>query len=138
MYSEARNVLSELVQVNPQDFHQILKLSEIEHTEGKPARALEYIEDCLRLDPLNPDALLMKGRVLLTQEKYKQAGRTFREMIEVQERRPVAHYLLGQALERAGDFHEALAAYRKAHELAPHQERYLTVYEELKVKMSIH
>jgi adenylate cyclase len=88
------------------------------------ARAIEMNREALDRDPGSVEARFGIAMVYYHQGRFAEAKRTFLSVLEADPRHVLAHLRLGMLAERTagGDLEQALARYRRAAELRPHED----------------
>jgi serine/threonine-protein kinase len=92
--------------------------------QGRPKEAEAEYREALRLKPDFPEAHGVHhnlGNVLVNQGKLREAEAEYREALRLKPDFPLAHGGLGRALRRQGRLDEALACYKRCHELGSKQ-----------------
>lgn len=79
----------------------------------------QYAQRALTLNPDLVEALMVKGYIALHQEDAQQAVTYFGQCVRLESGDAVAHCLLGQAQEKAGNPAEAAASYQRALKIRP-------------------
>lgn len=77
----ARQTLLTFKQAAPDNPGLLLELAQLESTRGDASKALEYVEEVLKLRPDDPAAYLLKARTLATAEKYAEADKLYNEIM---------------------------------------------------------
>ena len=85
---------------------------------GRFADALAQLERARALDPLNPAIAVSAGFVHMLAGEPEDAIRHHAAVLDLDPRFGMAHFFLGQALERQGRLDEAVAAYTTARDLS--------------------
>ena len=85
---------------------------------GRMDEALARIEKARELDPLSLVIYRNLAQICIFARRYDEAIEALRRTIEMDPRFPVAHVLLGEAYSHKGMKEEALAEFRKEHELS--------------------
>jgi tetratricopeptide (TPR) repeat protein len=80
--------------VNPEHFEAYMELGNILAYQGDPL-ALEYFETAIRLNPNSAQALYNKGMYLQAGERFDEAMKTYRELINVDKDNFLAYYNTG-------------------------------------------
>lgn len=81
---------------------------------NQPEQALRAIERGMKLDPQNPIALHLKGRILLRSRQIPDAVQSLERAVSLAPGNPTVHYHLGLALYEAKDLQEAKGALEQA------------------------
>ncbi len=79
---------------------QYLKLNDLD-------KADEAFQSALKIKPDSFSPMMNRGIVLVTKKQFQDAEPLLRKVIKLNEKSPVAHYFLGQALANLGKFEEA-------------------------------
>src|SRR5262245_21773952 len=96
-----------------------VRLAWIDYQGGHRPQAYQAIEDVLKLDSKNGQALEKKARFLVLDRKFAEALKIVNAVIEGNPRAVPSHYLRGVALQATGSLEDAIQAFRKVEELAP-------------------
>lgn len=81
--------------------------------------AKTFIEEALKLEPNNPEALAGLAMTLMREGEFEQARETARRALELEPNTCEAHRLLGNLAHRAGDYVGAERSFRRAVEANP-------------------
>ena len=84
---------------------------------GRLAEARTKADQAVELAPRFSEARMVLGRIRIEQNAYVSAITELREACRLDEESTQAQYLLGVALEKAGQIQESVDAYKKAYEL---------------------
>jgi Flp pilus assembly protein TadD len=87
--------------------------------QGRPAEAVELLDEILEANPDDYDARVTRGTAALLLQDFSGAEAAFRRVIEARPQNAAAWYNLGLALEYSERRAEAEAAYRQALEIDP-------------------
>ncbi|MFT4943267.1 MAG: putative AlkP superfamily phosphohydrolase/phosphomutase/tetratricopeptide (TPR) repeat protein [Patiriisocius sp.] len=86
---------------------------------GNLDTAIEQVEKAIEKEPEKATYYTLMAEMLLQKEQYEEAVEYALTSIEIVKYFPKAHLLLGQALEKLGDFENAKIAYEMANSLRP-------------------
>jgi Flp pilus assembly protein TadD len=90
---------------------------------GQPREALTFLDEALRVEPENADALMLLGRTMLGLERHEESATAFRRAAEVRGETTGAGLdalcALADALTRQGHSREAIATLLRVRETAP-------------------
>ena len=92
--------------------------------EGRAAQATVALEKAKRREPDKASIREALGIAYLRIQRYEEAEREFRAMLELSPADHYAHYALGRALEKQGREHEANGHYKLASSLRPQSKHY--------------
>ena len=92
--------------------------------KGRPAQATVALEKAKRREPEKASIREALGIAYLRIERYEEAEREFRKMLELSPAAHYAHYALGRALEKQGRATEANGHYKLASSLRPESRHY--------------
>jgi tetratricopeptide (TPR) repeat protein len=95
----------------PQPARETLEQAEFFQEAGNPEAALAELERAVELEPKNPKLLEALGSALFQQERFEEARRQFRHLIELQPRDAMAYTRLAMsshATDRLDEFESAL------------------------------
>jgi tetratricopeptide (TPR) repeat protein len=81
--------------------------------------ATQQLEKAIEKEPEKPTYYTLMAEMLLHKQEYEEAAEYALTSIEIVKYFPKAHLLLGQALEKLGDFENAKIAYEMANSLRP-------------------
>jgi eukaryotic-like serine/threonine-protein kinase len=81
---------------------------------GRFPEARARLQQARELDPLSPVIGATLGLLAYLERRYDEAAGHYREVLELDERFPLAHYFLGQALTEQGKYQEAVARLNQA------------------------
>jgi hypothetical protein len=90
-------------------------------SQERPAEALKYFEQALKIDPNFAVARLNLGISLLEQQKLERALTALLEAVERIPKDPYAWYNLGLLYKDLGDTEKGIAAFQRVAEIAPNQ-----------------
>lgn len=111
--------LKSAMTVNPNDGNLKAHLSELLLDLGRIDEAARLNQDLLNSQPADPRALLIKGRILIAQQKPTEAKATLEQSVRSDPQSATAHYLLGTTYSLLGLSQSARASLLRAHEISP-------------------
>jgi Flp pilus assembly protein TadD len=92
--------------------------------KGRAAQATVALEKAKRREPDKASIREALGIAYFRIQRYDEAEREFRAMLELSPADDYAHYALGRCLEKRGREHEANGHYKLASSLRPGSEQY--------------
>ena len=92
--------------------------------KGRAAQATVALEKAKRREPDKASIREALGIAYFRIQRYDEAEREFRAMLEISPADDYAHYALGRCLEKKGREHEANGHYKLASSLRPGAEHY--------------
>jgi Flp pilus assembly protein TadD len=92
--------------------------------KGRAAQATVALEKAKRREPHKASIREALGIAYFRIQRYDEAEREFRAMLELSPADDYAHYALGRCLEKRGREHEANGHYKLASSLRPSSEHY--------------
>src|SRR5918997_2061525 len=92
--------------------------------KGRAAQATVALEKAKRREPRKASIRETLGIAYFRIQRYDEAEREFRAMLELSPADDYAHYALGRCLEKRGREHEANGHYKLANSLRPGSEHY--------------
>ncbi|VAW14057.1 hypothetical protein MNBD_ALPHA09-440 [hydrothermal vent metagenome] len=102
------------MKAKPSNLQQIL-LKGIEHHEGgRLDKAEAAFRDALKIDPGQPIALYIRGRMAQEAERHEEAAQLLKKSLARRADHVEGHFFLGEALTALGRFDDAAAAYAGA------------------------
>ena len=96
-----------------------LRLAAIDFGTGSTKQAYLAVDEALKREPRNEDALLEKGRFVMTDRKPAEALAQANLVLAVNPRSLGAHYLKGAALRATGSLEESLKTFQALLQLNP-------------------
>ena len=108
----AEQLKTEIFKLFPED--SLGREAELYRDQGNLAKALELIEQALKLNPDLIEARHVLGVIYLDQGKFDKALEEFEQVVRVNPYNPTVHHNLGYALHSKGRFSEALEEFKKA------------------------
>jgi putative PEP-CTERM system TPR-repeat lipoprotein len=111
--------LQTLIGISPPSAQLHYQLAQL-HLKRKDAKAArEHLEQAIRLQPDNPSAQMMLGRLEILEKNYAAAGTVASELQQAHPKAAGGYQLEGDVLVARGQIKEALPAYEKAYGLKP-------------------
>lgn len=107
-FDEAREILTGLTAVEPDNVRAWYQLGLIDSVVGEPERGVESFRRAVELDPLDADAHYFLGTMLVGLERYEEAIDSFEEAIRLDPFHVSAEYGLGNAYRFLGEAEAAL------------------------------
>jgi tetratricopeptide (TPR) repeat protein len=111
-----------------------MALRENEHTSSR-YKALEHVNEALKLEPKNPNLMFVKATVLRQTEEDSEALTYIREAIKLNPKVGAYWDLQGHLLRYGGKFEEALACANQAVKLAPQDDSFLVAKARILIKL---
>jgi Flp pilus assembly protein TadD len=99
--------------------------------KGRAAQATVALEKAKRREPRKASIREALGIAYFRIQRYDEAEREFRAMLEISPADDYAHYALGRCLEKKGREHEANGHYKLASSLKPGDEQYASRIKDL-------
>jgi Flp pilus assembly protein TadD len=99
--------------------------------KGRAAQATVALEKAKRREPDKASIREALGIAYFRIQRYDEAEREFRAMLELSPTDDYAHYALGRCLEKRGREHEANGHYKLASSLKPGSEQYTSRIKDL-------
>jgi Flp pilus assembly protein TadD len=99
--------------------------------KGRAAQATVALEKAKRREPRKASIREALGIAYFRIQRYDEAEREFRAMLELSPADDYAHYALGRCLEKRGREHEANGHYKLASSLRPGSEHYASRIKDL-------
>ncbi|MBL0146862.1 MAG: tetratricopeptide repeat protein [Chitinophagaceae bacterium] len=81
---------------------------------GEKNKALNYFDECLKLDYTYMDAYLEKGAALYDLKKYNDALLVFNRAVTIENGYDIGHYWMGKCFEKLNKPTEAIESYKTA------------------------
>jgi tetratricopeptide (TPR) repeat protein len=118
--ADARRVLEDIAARDEDSFAPAtLRLASLDLVAKDQASALRRIEDVLRKQPKNPDALAARSQLQLQAGKIDEAEASARAAITAKPQSALSHLALARALSQRGDTQGAIRSYTEAMQLDP-------------------
>ncbi len=95
MYGDARDVGKQLLENNKSDMFLLEELANIETQLGNKAKAIEYYEAILKIQPINTKALYSKAVILIENNDIEKAINIFKELYNSGDRDRITIIYLG-------------------------------------------
>jgi Flp pilus assembly protein TadD len=99
--------------------------------KGRAAQATVALEKAKRREPAKASIREALGIAYFRIQRWDEAEREFRAMLELSPADDYAHYALGRCLEKQGREHEANGHYKLASSLRPGSEQYASRIKDL-------
>jgi len=106
------------------DTYDLFQLGRKHLRSGMAAQATVSLEKAKRQEPRSRSIREALGIAYFRIQRYDEAEREFRAMLELSPADDYAHYALGRCLEKKGREHEANGHYKLASSLRPGTEQY--------------
>lgn len=118
-YEEARAILNELLEKNPDDTDSLNCLGVVLWQEKQVPEAIYVLERALKIDPAYPQARNNLGIALYELKRYDEAVNVWKQALSLKADYPEAHYNIGVALYQSGLIEQAVEAYLECLRYAP-------------------
>ena len=115
----ARDVLLDVVRVDPAQGDALLMLGFIEKEAGRPADAERWVRQCVETSPNSAEARVNLGVLVSAQGREAEAEREFRSALRINPSLAMAHYSLAKTLRNLGRLDEALETLRASLRIDP-------------------
>ena len=135
MYGDAKQsdlalqALQEAVRLKPMEADFWRDLGQVSRHYSRFDEAESHLLKAVAINPKDPITHYWLGQLYAqmgdTQERRRQAQTALKAAVKLDPRMPEGHFELAQLHERAGEWKNAVAAYRRAHELDPSHEEAL-------------
>ena len=106
------------------DTYELFQQGRTHLRKGRAAQATVALEKAKRREPDKASIREALGIAYFRIQRYDEAEREFRAMLELSPADDYAHYALGRCLEKKGREHEANGHYKLASSLRPDSEQY--------------
>jgi Flp pilus assembly protein TadD len=106
------------------DTYELFQQGRTHLRKGRAAQATVALEKAKRREPDKASIREALGIAYFRIQRYDEAEREFRAMLELSPADDYAHYALGRCLEKKGHEHEANGHYKLASSLRPGAEHY--------------
>jgi Flp pilus assembly protein TadD len=106
------------------DTYELFQQGRTHLRKGRAAQATVALEKAKRREPDKASIRVALGIAYFRIQRYDEAEREFRAMLELSPADDYAHYALGRCLEKKGREHEANGHYKLASSLRPDSEQY--------------
>lgn len=117
--NRARSVLESLVPEKEAFVPAKLRLATLDYTTGRKAEGLAHVDDVLKQQPKQAQALVLKGRILASERKWDQAIAELRAAVAADPKGDAPQYWLGATLASRGRVDEARKALSSAIQANP-------------------
>lgn len=101
------------------DAEELLHLGLHASQQGDPAKAIEYLKQCLSLQPDNPNATYMLGALYAQIGIYDRAKETLARAVNLNAAQPTAAFQLGLLHLTSGEVPQATEVWKRLDALAP-------------------
>ncbi|MBX9941550.1 MAG: tetratricopeptide repeat protein [Candidatus Obscuribacterales bacterium] len=118
-YEEARVILNELLEKNPDDTDSLNCLGVVLWQEKQVPESIYVLERALKIDPAYPQARNNLGIALYELKRYDEAVNVWKQALSLKADYPEAHYNIGVALYQSGLIEQAVEAYLECLRYAP-------------------
>lgn len=108
---EAEQAYQEILGLYPGQHVATLQLALIAHRRGNGVRAIELVEEALRLNPLYPPAHNHMGNALRGAQRFEESISSYRRAIALDSAYAAPHFNLGTVLLGKGEIEGALASF---------------------------
>ena len=119
-WKEAYEALTKAIKINPGATGAYHSLAFYHIVMGEKEKAVEIMEDAIKLDPLSPTLNYFLGNVYLFIERYDDAIRQADNLLEIDPNMRSAVELKGWATGLGGNWEEALNIFKEVHRLTGH------------------
>jgi tetratricopeptide (TPR) repeat protein len=116
---EARNVLTPMLTTKDGYVPSKLRLAAIDFSTGSAKQAHLAVDEVLKQEPRNEDALLEKGRFAMIERKPAEALAQANQVLALNPKSTPAHYLKGTALHATGSLDESVKTFQALLQLSP-------------------
>lgn len=116
--TEARREFEKALELDPDNADALLNLSNLHALQGRTAQAERLIQRALQVDPNSVAALAQLAELRRRRGELEGATALYRQALEI-DRQPFVYLGLGDVLQRAGRYEDALEAFRSVLELDP-------------------
>jgi tetratricopeptide (TPR) repeat protein len=114
-WEEAEQALRRARELDPRNSVAEMQLARVKlRTQQRRDEALREVQEALKKDPRNHEALVLMGNLLAEQGKIKEAMETYDRALALEPGNPYVHAQKGLVLERLGDLAGARRAYLDA------------------------
>ena len=112
-YKRAKDILSEIIEIEPQYNEPYFYLGRILMFEGSFKQAYEAFLQAAILDPSDPRPTFYIGQLRLKEKRYSLAKTQFEKVLALNKLYPKAHYYLGRIAFLRGKYETAISHARK-------------------------
>jgi len=117
--SQVETLLTEIVQVQPNNTDALYLLAEISYRVGNYDSAIHYLRNALQYDPSNAEAYSNLGFILQGRGQPDEAVQCYQKALQLNPHLPEAHSNLGNIFKDKAQFDEAIRCYQRALQLNP-------------------
>jgi predicted TPR repeat methyltransferase len=118
-FDEAQGLYRRVLEADPRQFDALHLLGVIERQRGRPARAVELIEEALRVEPMQARAHCNLGAALQDLDRVDDALASYEAALRLDPAYALAWDNRGNTLRRLGRLQEALDSYERALGISP-------------------
>jgi tetratricopeptide (TPR) repeat protein len=111
---------------DPDSFDAIQGLAEVDREQGKPEKALQFIQAQITRNSNNPALYLLQGQALLLNKKLAEAEAAFSQCVKMDPQNLAAFVFLGQVQSASGRLADAISSYQHAISIAPNNAQLYT------------
>jgi tetratricopeptide (TPR) repeat protein len=123
-FQEAQELLEQALQKNPENAFAYSQQAKIYFSMRQSREASEAIDKALKIQPYQPDFLFVRGVIDAGEKNFDAALTAFHLVTDVNPGEVDAYFEIGKIWLQKNDRAQALAAFRKAVELAPDDKDY--------------
>jgi tetratricopeptide (TPR) repeat protein len=118
-WAESKKYYQEALSRSPEFFDAIQGVVNLDSLQGKPANALQFIQEQIAQNPQNAALFLLQGEVFLNNGQLSNAEQAFSKCVSLDQKNLPAYILLGQVESALKKPAEAAINYQRAIEIAP-------------------
>ena len=118
-FPEAEALYSEALNRSPNFFDAIQGIAEIDFQRGKPADAIQLVQEKINADSNDAALYLLQGQVLVRAKQPADAKASFLKCIELDKQNLSGYVMLAQTEQSLGDVPAAIGHYKQAIAIAP-------------------
>lgn len=118
-YTKAEETFSELHKDNPKDIRGVVGVVETKVSQNKMPEALQELHKSVEAEPDRRDLLFAYADLLMRAEKYDDAIKIFKQLLDKDPKSAPLIYRLGETYRRKGDLNAAIDTFRKGSQVAP-------------------
>jgi tetratricopeptide (TPR) repeat protein len=111
---EGDKAITILKKVATKDEHYHLAYGDLLERKGDEAGALPEYEEAIKINPLSSQGFYGKGKILLGQKKFPEAGQAFQAAFGAQPTFPEAHQGMAEVLLEGKKYEDAAAEYEQS------------------------
>lgn len=113
-YRDAKEKIEEWQLEHPHDANSLLLLARVHANQGMLDEALQWCEKAIAVDKLRPDHHYLHATILQELGRIEPAIRSFRRVIYLDPDFVLAHFALGNLVQKQGNFKESVKYYQNA------------------------